>query len=319
MLKETLQKYFPNLKVKTKQTQFDKLPLYLKSSYNFEAVTINNQKFISVIVNNTKLGPREFKKHEKIIGEKVDLPLIWFMHDLHYHKIQTLIENQFNFVVADKQIYLPILYTTLKPEKTPVRKQVAQLNGLGIQILQREILKNDLTGKNKLEIAELFNITQMTAGRAIERLLAHELCAEQKSGVSKNVIFKQQNELWDYFKNNIQTPVKFVVYANSKIKGLPFSNITALSKQTMLADDDMPVYAIDKKEFKLKYTDRDFVHEDQAIVKIEVWNYQPILLEINTINPLDMYLLLKDHTDERVQIELQSLLKQYNLDWDYND
>ncbi|MBU0504640.1 MAG: hypothetical protein ABII18_00515 [bacterium] len=319
MIEKTIYKYLPKLQVSTKPIRLERLPLFLNALYSFEKLIIDDTAFLAIIVNDKKLGPREFKKHGKLLKEELDLPQVWFMRELHYHKIQTLIENGINFVVEDKQVYLPMLHVVIKPEITQMRSHVMELNGLAIQILERELIKKDLTGKNKLEIAEIFNTTQMTAGRAIERLLTHELCFEEKKGVSKNIIFKQRDELWDYFKNNVLSPVKFVVYADVKIKGLPFSNITALSKQTMLADDDMPVYAIDKKEFKLKYTERDFVHEDQAIAKIEVWNYRPILVEKNTINPLDAYLLLKDHADERVQIELQELLKQYNLDWEDND
>lgn len=314
MIIKTIQKYLPKLNLYSKKINIKELPLFLNSFYSFHQLMINNKPFLVISVKDKTLGPRQFKKHKVLLSKKTDLPLIWYMEDLHYHKMQRLIDNNFNFVIEDKQVYLPILNVAIKPLITPIRFHETRLNSLAINILERQILRGDLSGKNKLEIAEVFNVTQMTAIRAIDPLIAHELCNKKKVGVSKIITFISRNELWEYFKNSIDTPVKKICYTDKTLKHLPFSGISALSQKTMLADDEIATYAISKKAFKNRFSQQNFVEEDMAKSKLEVWDREPILIENNTINPLDIYTILKLDPDERVQLELKKLLQKINLE-----
>ena len=46
------------------------------------------------------------------------------------------------------------------------------------------------------------------------------------------------------------------------------------------------------------------------VAGIEVWKYDPALLsETGVVDKLSLYLLLKDYEDERVQIELDNMIK----------
>ena len=81
----------------------------------------------------------------------------------------------------------------------------------------------------------------------------------------------------------------------------------------MLSDDSIMVYAISGKDFGKNYNKKNIVFKDVAKVKIEIWNRRPALIIKNSINPIDIYLVLNNSSDERVQIELESLLKEYDL------
>ena len=314
-VEKTLHKYLPKLRVK-KEAQFNikNMPLLYKSMYGFEKLIINEAPCLVIIVKDKNLGPREFKKHAQIIKDKIDLLQIWFMQELHYHKIESMIENEMNFIVEDKQVYLPMFNIVLKPEIGPIRVSSARLNGLAINMLIRQILKADLSGKNKLELARVFNVTQMTIGRAIEGIIAHNLCSEKKEVVSKFVHFKERKELWKYLNKNISSPVREVMYVNQKKTTLPFSGITALAKKSMLTEDEMPTFAVNKKTFNNIYFQKDAVLEAFATSKLEIWDREPLLLEKNIINALDIYLVLKGDADDRVQIELKKLLLKNNLE-----
>ncbi len=312
ILEKTINKYLPSLRIEVRPFKLRNLPSIYQSLYDFEELDIFEKKFLVIEVKDKSLGPKDFKKHSKIFNNIINYQQIWYLKELHFNKVQRMIENELNFVIADKQIHLPAIGTSIKPgnEKVMVK---TQLSGLSINMIIREILKRDLSGKSKVEMAEIFKVSKMTSGRAIESLIANDLCEEEKIGVAKYVRFKERVELWRYLKENIKSPIKEFIFIDKIPKGLPYSGISALSKNSMLAEDKIEVYASEKKAFKKKFTNTKAVFEDFAKSKIELWNREAILVEDSCINIIDIYLVNKENKDERVQIELEELLERSNL------
>ncbi len=312
---ETIRKYLPNLLVKEGELKRSrlKLPAMYNSLYTFEELLINGTPYLVINVKEKDAGPRQFKKHSKVISEQLNYHQIWFVKDLHFHKVQRMIENCLDFIVKDKHVYLPSINISIKTEKELVKPFIKKLNGLSVNILIRQLFKGDLEGKNKFEIAGLFDLNQMTVGRAIEPLLNLDLCFETKIGVSKILHFKDRNDLWTFFKTEIGSPVDQVVFLKKTSKGMPFSGITALSEAGMLADDRIKTFCVSKKNYKEEFSRDDLELEEFAEAKLEIWNREPLFVEQKRINPLDCFLILKDDPDERVQIELENMLKREKL------
>jgi len=308
-----LNQYLPNLKIAEEKIQLKGLPVFIKNKYKFSELIINKMPYLLVTVKDKAFGPRELKKHLKIISNAIDLQIIWYLKELHFNKVQRMIQNGENFIIENKQVHLPVLGTSLKKQ---VDRNISaeKLNGLAENILIREIYKGDISGKNKKEIAKDFNVTEMTIGRAIMGLLANELCHEEKDNTSKLVSFQSRDDLLEFLEERIESPVKETIYLDHKPKGFPQSGITALSKLTMLADDEIQTYATSKKEFKKTYNQEDFVFKEFAKAKIELWNREPILIKKGIVNPFDIFLIHKDDKDERVQIELEKLLEKNNFE-----
>lgn len=309
----TIRKYLPSLKVKARSVSLNNLPMFYRGLYSFEEIVIQERSHLLIKVKDKTLGPRDFKKHSKTLSQSLDYPQVWYLEELHFNKVQRMIENELNFIVEDKQVHLPVLNVSIKSEIKKTRI-VNQLSGLSINMLIREILVGDLSGKSKVEIAKIFKTTKMSAGRAIEPLLANDLCEEKKIGVAKKIQFRKRVELWKYVQAKVSAPFKQIIYLNKLPKGMFFSGISALSQKTMLADDEIPTLGVDKRIWNKKFNHKDDVLEELAAAKIQLWDRPPILLEKNCINVVDMFLVLKEVTDERVQIELEGLLKKHNLD-----
>ncbi|MFP5386731.1 MAG: hypothetical protein ACLGHN_11670, partial [Bacteriovoracia bacterium] len=115
-------------------------------------------------------------------------------------------------------------------------------------------------------------------------------------------------------KKNSNSPVKEVIFIDKVPKALPLSGISALSKQSMLAEDEVVTFASDKKAFKKKFTSTEPVLEEFAKARIELWDRPTTLQENECINIIDTYLVLKEVQDERVQIELSKLLEKEKLE-----
>ncbi len=313
-----LNQYLPNLNIAEEKIHLNGLPLFIKNKYKFSEMIINKTPYLLAAVKDKAFGPRELKKHKKIINSAIELQIIWYLKELHFNKVQRMIQNGENFIIKNKQVHLPIIGTSLRKQ---VDKKISteKLNGLAENILIREILRGDVTRRNKKDIAKDFNVTEMTIGRAITRLLANDLCYEEKVNTSKLVYFYSKDELWEFLRERIEGPVKEEIYIDHKAKDLPLSGISAFSKLTMLADDEIPTYAISKKEFKKTYNQEKSVFKEFAKAKIELWNREPILIKKGVINPIDIYLIHKNAGDERVQIELENLLEENELKIGTND
>lgn len=307
-----LNQYLPRFNAKEEKILLKGLPIFIKNKYKFSKIIINKMPYLLVVVTDGTFGPRELKKHMKIINKAIDLQIIWYFKELHFNKVQRMIQNGQNFIIEDKQVHIPVIGTSLKNQNDKM-PSTEKLNGLAENVLIREILKTDVSGKNKRNIAKDFNVTEMTMGRAISRLLANNLCFEEKDNTSKVINFYPKDELWEFLKAKVESPVKVNIYVEQNPKGLPRSGISALSKLTMLAEADVPTYAVNKKEFIKNYGKKDSVFKEFAKAKIELWNREPILVKNGVINLLDVYLVHKKDKDERVQIELEKLLNEHKF------
>jgi hypothetical protein len=88
--------------------------------------------------------------------------------------------------------------------------------------------------------------------------------------------------------------------------------MSALSRRTMIAADRLPTYALPLAVFQ------DFLERgvcmgcndaEHATARIEVWSYPPERLGDNEmVDPLSLYLSLRDSQDERIQQQLEQLI-----------
>lgn len=308
----TLKKLIPSLKLNIMKISLRNVPLIYQTLYEFDKLEINRQPFLLIKVKDKNLGPKHFKKHSTRLSEIINYPQIWFLYELHSHKVFRMIANEMNFIIENKQVHLPTLNSSIRLESEKV-KFTKKLSGLSINLIIHEILRNDLSGKRKIDLAKIFNSSKMSMGRALEPLLATNLCKERKIGVAKKIQFENREKLWDFVSQNLKSPVCDEVFLKKIPKGLPQSGITALSNLSMLADESIPTFAIDRKDYINKFKTDQVTIEDDAQAKLEIWD-RPIthVNDIN-INIIDLFLILNNSPDERLQIELIKLLNKHNL------
>jgi hypothetical protein len=96
------------------------------------------------------------------------------------------------------------------------------------------------------------------------------------------------------------------------------SNISALAGYSDINPDRQMYYAIEKTIFYgLQKSDALLnLNEYEGKYCIEVWKYDPEKLakEItkeNNVDPLSLYLSLKDSQDERIEMALEQIIKKY--------
>jgi hypothetical protein len=90
--------------------------------------------------------------------------------------------------------------------------------------------------------------------------------------------------------------------------------MTALCRTKKIADDRIPTFCMAGpavREAVKRRTIRIMAKPDAADVQIEAWSYDPrvLLTDRDIADPLSVYLTLREVPDERVQEQLETLLK----------
>ncbi len=169
-------------------------------------------------------------------------------------------------------------------------------------------------------IAEKFIYTGMTITKAADNLRYLEL-ADITGLKEKYIRFRlERHELWqDALKRKLLSdPVLKRIYVDEKPVNtyMLMSNASALpeysdmnpSRQKHFALAKAAYYALPKSTWKN-------ANDNEGSYCIEVWKYDPLLLvnelhnDSSVVDPLSLYLSLRDSKDERIEMALEQLLK----------
>ena len=87
-------------------------------------------------------------------------------------------------------------------------------------------------------------------------------------------------------------------YFDNKI----LSSYSALSKYTNITNNEN-IYAVEKDYFEKHINKNNQIQTydnkyDNSLIQIELWRYSPLLIQDDIIDPISLYLLLKDEIDE---------------------
>jgi hypothetical protein len=151
----------------------------------------------------------------------------------------------------------------------------------------------------------------MQITRAVRQLQKMNLFDVDKDGVSV-VIHGKTNPraLFEAAEPYLLDPVKEILYVSDseKTKDLPLAGISALSRMTMLADDNVLTYAYHSRTDKL--VRENTLSDRERQVRVEIWKYAPALLskDNGVADPLSVLVSLKGERDERVQQAAEEVL-----------
>jgi hypothetical protein len=92
------------------------------------------------------------------------------------------------------------------------------------------------------------------------------------------------------------------------------SGLSVLSEQTMLAEPKRKILAISHTSWNQKNQNvtRVIVPAEDAPIEVELWRYDPRPLGGDgMVDPLSLYLSLRDEQDERIEQAREQLLKEF--------
>lgn len=224
-----------------------------------------------------------------------------------------LSDKQIAFIHIDKQMYISQLFIDLRKFREQTKTTEGVLHPAAQVLLFFHLLKENLTGMNFKAIAEKTNYAQMTISRAAKKIAENRLCRIEGTK-EKSIVFKYDGKtLWNLAQKYLQTPVKRIVYFEERIKGglIYLTGYPALAYYTNIEGGENKSFAISAGDYNylLKNEHLQFSERYTGLYNLEVWKYPPALLANGKcVDPLSLYLIMKNDDNERVQIELEKLI-----------
>lgn len=226
-----------------------------------------------------------------------------------------LIEKGVPFIVPGRQLFLPMLLIDLRehfPQASAPKP--AQISRAAQHTVLRQILKGDVAHRPMAVVAALLGYSPMMMTKIRSELATLGLCKEESRGRARVMVFPQSTkQLWLSALPKMRSPVYRRHFFVGKYVDMQLAGISALVKSSLLQSEGIVSVAVWKKRYEAVISEHvltEIEAEDEADLIVEEWYYDPQRLsDTGEVDPLSLYLSLRDDPDERIQIAVEELLE----------
>lgn len=292
-----------------------KFSLAFASSYDYYLVKMLDTEFI-LLKPLDSMTAEKIEKDLRIIETKSQYYCALAFNSISTYMIKKFLKDKVAFVVEDNQISIPFLAlrirTILQEKKREnIIERFTPLN----QLVYLFLLYSEDDVFSIHDLSTKLNISDMSTSRAMNKLENLGLVYSVIRGsTNRKKIFNKidQKEFFEKGKNYLDNPVKKILYVNSfpkNIKKLK-SDLTALSKKTMLSENKRNIYAIYKNEKKLKdYLVSEEIANENYFPMIQLMKYDVSLLtKDDCVDPITLIEGLKEK-DERIEMAISEMME----------
>ena len=295
------------------------LPFFLQDDYTFCTAKILDMPFLLMVDPGDKEpSPAIIRKHMIQVQTKWDAEVIYVRERVTPYNRKRLITQKVPFIIPGNQLYLPMLGIDLREHfrkihrETPKFSPATQVAMLHVLLRVTEMV---LTPK---KLTKLLGYSAMTMTRVFNELEAVKLGDVVREGRDRNLRFTDKGkDLWTkalpFMRNPIRQRKHFLGISGIE-KLAPRAGLAALSHYTMIAEPKIPGFAINRKKWQTYKKKQNIVvlnTPEPETTEIQVWNYDPALFaREGVVDPLSLYLTLRDENDERVEAALEEMMKE---------
>jgi DNA-binding MarR family transcriptional regulator len=294
------------------------LPEYLKGAFDFSLVEIEGQDFLLLTPSTeVDLSTLRIVKYANQITKLTGKSTLIQFNSLDNIRRRTLINHRGNFVVPNKQIYIPSLCMYLN-ESGSIQQMVAKekISPSTQLLLLYHLQKDSLEDLPFMEVAERLNYSKKTISIVVAELQRLSVCEVIQTKNRNKVLRFNKNgrDLWDEVKLRMTDPVQKIWYIEKEHlpANLPLyiSYDSALAHYSFIADSSLSSFAIDKKDFfEIQKKIQDFLHPEEGDIRLEIWKYDPaMLVDQQCVDRLSLTLCYQDDDDERVRKEIRKII-----------
>ena len=297
-----------NLKKWNKEKQ---LPLFILNDYLIQKAIINDIECLSLTPKGDIPTLPAFKKQLSIIREIENVPIFLQLNAISSFRKRNLLENKIPFILKDKMAYLPFMTTYLT--NTQYEDKSIEKISLATQLLFTWILYQNTNKYYVSDAVKSLGFSNMTLTRAYRQLCTTELFKEHKDG--RKIFLTTSLSKVDLF-NKMKAYLQPTFYSQGYIlkkeitKDMILAGEFAFSQYTYINPPNLKTYAIEKKHIKNIKLQRECYSYDEQ-VELQIWKYNPLLFSPNpkNIDVISLILSLLGKEDERLDIEIENLLK----------
>lgn len=287
------------------------LPLFILNDYLIQKAIINDIECLSLTQKGDIPTLPAFKKQLSIIREIENVPIFLQLNAISSFRKRNLLENKIPFILKDKMAYLPFMTTYLT--NTQYEDKSIEKISLATQLLFTWILYQNANKYYVSDAVKSLGFSNMTLTRAYRQLCTTELFKEHKDG--RKIFLTTSLSKVDLF-NKMKAYLQPTFYSQGYIlkkeitKDMILAGEFAFSQHTHLNPPKLKTYAIEKKHSKNIKLQRECYSYDEQ-VELQIWKYNPLLFSPNSknIDVISLILSLLGKEDERLDIEIENLLK----------
>lgn len=286
------------------------LPFYLAKAASYWLCICNRVEFVIAEIRQEASLP-DLKRIAFQVSARACLPVA-LVAQIDPRQRKALVSQGVPFIVPGKQAYLPMLgfAANNKHDPAPLTKVLAP----GAQaVLVTLVANSDLQTSD--ELIKATSMPPSSISRALDDLARRGLINKSKNG--REVVIERCGNRNDTVKKAIEflrNPVGRVVFArrDERTDLLPMAGESALSQRSMLAAPRIEQRAISRRAFKNLTFDEVLPGEvqDTETVQIQVWIYDPLVAEADSVDDVSLALTLVGEGDERVIGQLNALFKE---------
>lgn len=297
------------------------LPLYLRERYDLQEAKMFGQNWILAFASpEWELGsPHEYAQHlSKVAAVTGTGPAVIVTPSMPSWSRNRMVHEGIPFIVPGHQLFLPSFAVDLR-ERAPAPKKTSDraLTPAAQVVLLLHLQKQSLDNLPLREIAGHVGYSAMMITKAKDELEAAGLCEAVRHGKALVLKFHENGRvLWRKAQPKLTSPVRKNHWVRWQRPDHPAleAGLTALSQRTMIEDDAKPTFAMLDATFR-SHLERGLFHgcpdASEANVRLQAWSYNPALLgDDRSVDPLSLFLSLREDRDERVQQQLNLLLDQ---------
>lgn len=294
------------------------LPLFMRQRYEVFSATMFGRRFLLAVekAEQETESPGGYQGHAETIRRHLGESVVLVLPILTSYARNRLVRLGIPFVVPGSQLFLPMAMIDLRerfstPKALPRKRLTPAAQCLILYHLQREPLEH----LPLREIAIKIGYSPIMLTKVKNELETAGLCNASRQGRSISLAFKLKGRhLWDRAQPLLSSPARKACWLEWDRPGDPTlaAGITALSQLTELSDDRLPTCAMLSATLQAGLDSgiyRECQGAEEASLCMESWSYDPRLLaNDHRVDPLSLYLSLRDSPDERVQLQLETLI-----------
>lgn len=288
-----------------------KLPYLILASADYSIITTEGFKCIGIKPKN-----EDFRNNKNLVNsieKKTGLPGLLILENLDTYQRKSLIQNKINFIVPDRQIYIPIIGTYMN-ERGLGKKQsdIEKLSPVATAIVITQLCKKAIEGKNQSDLADIMGYSKKTVSLAVNELEQHGLIKIKKDGRKKIIEFPfSSRELWGKVYTTAENIVEKKLYSSNDLIAAKIgvkASDSALSKISMLNSPNQETYAVYARDKRIKELE---LNPEVGTTTIEVWKINPSLSSSNGITDVfSLALSYRGDDDPRINKELNKLIEE---------
>lgn len=293
---------------------YESLPMYLADQYQLLRLQVGNDMYVLAKPKDTiKINTSVLKKQCAQIKKYTGLMPVLVLENLRLTQRNALIQAGIAFLVPGRQVYIPQFLMNLTEQETSIEEYAEQFS-VATQVVFIYLLLHKITETNAHQLSERLSYSVATINRALKELSHRKLLHVVGNGTRKQYTLPDCKTYWESGKKYLFDPVKQRQYVTMDFNhtGFQMSNDLALSRLSFLNGRNINYYAASAQTVKAiekQYLLNEYDVFDHNYCVVEVFRYDPKLLSGSQyIDVISLYAQFKDHKDERVQIEIESLV-----------